>query len=194
MEFYFDTNNETQMKFFFLTEDELQINKEYGKNRNLKEWWDGVFRQRLYSIYQGRVNVTGKTSKQNNVEELLKKISGQCMATIACCKSKTPEMLPTFLGNSHSQILTMLLNKEQVDAINGSEKHKIIYGPYGSGKSIVAEQIVRKICQNSMGKKCLIVYAIQDDYTMLEFKNRQFIDILKSERIEKIQNEAGIVF
>lgn len=176
---------ENLKKYFFITKDELdenaisQVNNRESmpKETNLAKWWTEVFKKKL-------VSVCGSFKNRRDPNELcilFQRISGQCMATIACCDANNKSMLPSLSTDEQKQILTLLLNNSQLRAISGPEKHKLVYGPYGCGKTVVADALVRKIYEDSivLQTKCLIMYAIQDDYSLLEVRNRRFVDDLK---------------
>lgn len=180
MEFYFNSDKKSKklMKYFFLTKDEIQSmlvendqNKSIPQQKDLELWWEAIVAKKLRKV-------CSKFSSMRSEESivLFKKLSGQCMATIACrvVKSKA-ERLPTISEDEQEQILTLLLNNAQMEAIYGPGPKKIIWGPYGSGKSIVSESLVRLIYEKSKDKRSLTWYAIQDDYSLLEMKNHFFL-------------------
>lgn len=167
MEFYFDRTTRGLMRYFFLTKNQLQ------QSDALSKWWKKIFKRERNGKFE--------------VSLIFQRIAGQCMTTIACCgavnKSMCP-VVPIFLSpDKRMRILTMLLTASQLDAINGPEKQKVICGPYGSGKTIVAESVVRSIYEKSLllNRNCLIIYAIPGYHSLLEVRNRRFVRELEAE-------------
>ena len=79
--------------------------------------------------------------------------------------------LPSLHGNADERISTILLNMNQLRAINDDNKKKIIRGAYGSWKSIVGKEIVRLIYLTNK-PRTLIYYICLDKHSLMDYHMR----------------------
>jgi len=122
---------ESQMKFFYSTDDFQYAKLCYVCEEdfsNLEKWWKDAFQtelNRLEDIYQCKTHHT----KPNN--HSFGDVLSECLATIAMTNTSTT---PTLKEDAHLQIKTLLLNADQIEAIEHKSKRKLILGSYGCGE------------------------------------------------------------
>ena len=122
------------------------------------------------------------------------KILAECMASM----SFTEAFLPRLSRDMHAQVIMLLLNAEQYEAINNPQKKRIIRGPFGSGKSLILEKIIEELI-SSMKKGGTIYYIMFEPYSLLEVRmDEVFVEFSKrnnsiklcSSNIHKLLEEA----
>ena len=89
---------------------------------------------------------------------------GQLMASMV----QRSLFLPKVTDNLEEKIDTILLNDDQIRAINHPDKWKTINGGFGSGKTVVLNEIVRQmIKQDDIGAICYLPFA---PYSLIDKK------------------------
>ncbi|XP_057299157.1 uncharacterized protein LOC130629811 [Hydractinia symbiolongicarpus] len=91
-------------------------------------------------------------------------IVGQAMCFMA--SMETLNTVPTIKDDIHEKVSTVLLSSEQLHILFDESKKKIIVGPLGSGKSVLALNYLKHLYQCCEGK-CIIYYVIWSDKTIL---------------------------
>ena len=119
MEFFYSADDIQYAKLFYICEEDLN---------NLEEWWNNVFEKELNRLED---NYQCKTHRMEKNNESFGDVLSECLATIAMTNSSTT---PTLKEDTHLQIKSLLLNTEQIEAIEHPAKKKLIQGNYGSGK------------------------------------------------------------
>ena len=107
--------------------------------------------------------------------------TGQLMASMA----QRSLFLPKVTDNLEEKIDTILLNEDQINTINHPDKWKIINGGYGSGKTVVLNEIARQIIkQDDIGVICYLPFA---PYSLIDQKFEESFHLLcKEEEIEHL--------
>ena len=108
--------------------------------------------------------------------------TGQLMASMA----QRSLFLPKVTDNLEEKIDTILLNDDQIKAINDPSKWKIINGGFGSGKTVVLNEIARQmIKQDDIGAICYLPFA---PYSLIDKKFEESFHLLckKEEEIEHL--------
>ena len=107
--------------------------------------------------------------------------TGQLMASMA----QRSLFLPKVTDNLEEKIDTILLNADQIRAINDPCKWKIINGGFGSGKTVVLNEIARQmIKQDDIGAICYLPFA---PYSLIDNKFEESFHLLcKEEEIEHL--------
>ena len=82
--------------------------------------------------------------------------------------------LPTLHSNTQEQITSMVLNREQITGINDSSLKKVITGGFGSGKSIVGKEIVKRLCKEAT-KPTTLYYICCDHFSLFEVEINKFV-------------------
>ena len=145
-----------------------------------------------YNLAKDLQKHSGKNSKtnQNNISN---KILAESMASMTF----TDAFLPRLTRDVHTQVLTLLLNAEQYEAINNPQKKRIIRGPFGSGKSLILEKIIEELISSM--KNGTIYYIMFEPYSLLEARmDEVFVELSKrntsiklcSSNIHKLLEEA----
>ena len=144
--------------------------------------------------YESFLPWMSKCSKDFNIKNT-KKINKDKVITVSekliGCLAAAPyfENIPTFTNDADEQMkhVLMLLTCKQKDIIHSDEKHLIIRGPYGSGKSVVAlrkfEILLKKLEES---KKNEVAYFICHDS-----KSALMTDIEKMPKAKICRNEEG---
>ena len=116
-----------------------------------------------------------------SVVEDLQVFTGQLMASMA----QRSLFLPKVTNDLEEKIDTILLNEDQIEAINNPCKWKIINGGFGSGKTVVLNEIARKmIKKNDIGTVCYLPFA---PYSLIDQKfSESFMLLCKNEKIEHL--------
>ena len=107
--------------------------------------------------------------------------TGQLMASMA----QRSLFLPKVTDNLEEKIDTILLNADQIRTINFPCKWKIINGGFGSGKTVVLNEIARQmIKQDDIGVICYLPFA---PYSLIDKKFEESFHLLcKEEEIEHL--------
>ena len=110
-----------------------------------------------------------------------KMYTGQLMASMA----QRSLFLPKVTDNLEEKIDTILLNADQIRTINFPCKWKIINGGFGSGKTVVLNEIARQmIKQDDIGAICYLPFA---PYSLIDKKFEESFHLLcKEEEIEHL--------
>ena len=93
--------------------------------------------------------------------------------------AQTTLYLPKVTDDVITKIDTVLLTGEQIDIINNPAKWKVIKGPFGSGKSILLHEIVRKLLKEK--SQIPIYYISFDPYSLVDVKFQESFDSLCTE-------------
>ena len=98
--------------------------------------------------------------------------TGQIMASMA----QRSLFLPKVTDNLEEKIDTILLNDDQINTINHTCKWKIINGGFGSGKTVVLNEIARNaIKQDNIGAICYLPFA---PYSLIDKKFEESFHLL----------------
>ena len=139
----------------FICEDELQ------SYETLKDWWRGKF----FNF------CTEKCSKKGKNNTPFKQLIGLTSLIMA----KIDNSLPTLHSNTKEQITSMVLNLEQITAINDGSLKKVITGGFGSGKSIVGQEIIKRLC-NEAEEPTTLYYICCDHFSLFEVEMNKFVN------------------
>jgi len=84
--------------------------------------------------------------------------------------SLTSDHLPRMTRNPNDKVATLLLNKEQLEAVNSRKPWRIVRGPFGSGKSLILKTVAKKLYKESKNLpwNVCIVYVCFDAFSLLE--------------------------
>ena len=104
--------------------------------------------------------------------DTLEALCGELMASMA----QTSLYLPKVTDDVTTKMDTILLTSEQINIINDPAKWKVIKGPFGSGKSILLHEMVRKLLKED--KNSLIYYISFDPYSLVDVKCQEAFDSL----------------
>ena len=114
------------------------------------------------------------TVKRSGVDDI-KVYTGQLMASMA----QRSLFLPKVTDNLEEKIDTILLNADQIRTINFPCKWKIINGGFGSGKTVVLNEIARQmIKQDDIGAICYLPFA---PYSLIDKKFEESFHLLCNE-------------
>ena len=69
----------------------------------------------------------------------------------------------------------MLLNAEQITAINDSSLKKVITGGFGCGKSIVGQEIIKRLCKEAE-EPTTLYYICCDHFSLFEVAMNKFVN------------------
>ena len=118
--------------------------------------------------------------KRSSMDDI-KMYIGQLMASMA----QRSLFLPKVTDNLEEKIDTILLNADQIRTINFPCKWKIINGGFGSGKTVVLNEIARQmIKQDDIGAICYLPFA---PYSLIDKKFEESFHLLcKEEEIEHL--------
>ena len=173
-------NHHQNVSLFLLEED-------FKNNDNFKKTID-----KSYNLAKVQQKHSGTKPKKNPINN---KIFAECMASMTL----TDAFLPRLSRDENTQVLSLLLNVEQYEAIRHPSKKRIISGPFGSGKSLIIEKIIEELI-SSMGKGT-IYYIMFEPYSLLEARmDEVFTELLKrtdasiklcSTNIHKLLEEAN---
>ena len=132
----------------------------------LNDWWGCKFLKYCYENF--------KKPTLNN-ETLFKQLIGLAMLVIA----NNDESWPTLDSSTQKQITTMFFNYEQMVAIRDRNLKKVITGGFGSGKSIVGKEIVKRLYKEA-SKPTYLYYICCDHFSLFECEMKKFVDSLKN--------------
>ncbi|XP_057297667.1 uncharacterized protein LOC130628698 [Hydractinia symbiolongicarpus] len=106
-------------------------------------------------------------------------IVGQAMCFMATME--TINTVPTIKDDIHEKVSTVLLSSEQLHIFFDESKKKIIVGPLGSGKSLLALSHLKHLYY-CCGGKCIIYYVIWSDKTILLKAVEEFVSKFQCNR------------
>ena len=144
--------------------------------------------------YRSFLDWISESSKEFNIKNN-KKICNKKVIEVSenliGCLAAAPyfEKIPTFTDDVDEQMkhVLMLLTRQQKDIIYSDEKHLIIRGPYGSGKSVVAlkklEILLKELEENKINK---VTYLICHDS-----KTALLTDIERTLNVKTYCHEGG---
>ena len=145
----------------------------------LKDEWDSpeLFDHKLDNLLQ-KMNDEMKQIRPVDFTatvETLETLCGELMASMA----QTSLYLPKVTDDVTTKIDTILLTSEQINIINDPAKWKVIKGPFGSGKSILLHETVRKLLKEN--SRSSIYYISFDPFSLVDVKFQESFDSLCSE-------------
>ena len=98
-------------------------------------------------------------------------IANEIFAKVVSCMGATKihDIFPTFTTKKENQMkgALLLLTPEQIDILHSENKHIIIDGPYGSGKSIIGRAKIKAIAENLPKNELLLYYISYDSRSPL---------------------------
>ena len=104
----------------------------------------------------------------------MKIVAGTMMASM----SQSSINLPKVSYDLPTKLTTILLNRQQIEAIQQPAKHKILTGPFGSGKTVILSEIAKKLLQVHFSFYTLNIFNIVDLILFLSLHiRRNFCDI-----------------
>ena len=157
------------------------------------------FNAKIDNSYQLAKNLQKDSGKTARKHAAINNILAESMVSMVC----TNAFLPRLSRNEHDQVLSLLLNAEQYEAINYPIKKRIIRGPFGSGKSLILEKIVEKLIAaiKTQGVTGTIYYIMFESYSLLEARMDEVFDELnidknhsiklRSSNLQKLSEEAN---
>ena len=154
---------------------------------------DNNFKKTIEKSY----DVAKKSQKHSGTKPNGYQISNKILAESMASMTFTDAYLPRLTRDVHTQVLTLLLNIEQFEAIKNSQKKRIIRGPFGSGKSLILEKIIEELISSM--KNGTIYYIMFEPYSLLEARmDEVFAELSKtnpsiklcSSNIHKLLEEA----
>ena len=155
----------------------LLSEKEFTDIGTFDEWW--ASREEAFGTgYKGKINEA--LSKR-----FLAKLTGVLSAALLY-----PNCIPKFTEernvHQHMEYLKVLLTQEQLDVYYSEQKHMIIRGGFGCGKSIIANAMLQKISENLKEDEKLfyVCYDPRSELLKKMVKNNQ-------EKITPIENKKG---
>ena len=175
---------------FFNNHQDVGLFLDQGHFENYDNFKKTIDKSYYLAIYQQKHSGT-KPKKCR----MINKILAECMASMTL----TEAFLPRLSRDEHAQVLSLLLNAEQYEAIRNPNKKRMIRGPFGSGKSLILEKIIEKLISSM--KKGTIYYIMFEPYSLLEAKmDEVFAELSKrtdpsitlcSTNIHKLLEEAN---
>ena len=97
----------------------------------------------IIKIFLNQINLylSYQLEYQSLKEDSLKLIAGTLMASM----SQTYVYLPKVTHHLPTKMVTVLLNENQIDAIQHPAKWKILTAPFGGGKTVVLSEIAKNL-------------------------------------------------
>ena len=152
--------------------------EDFTSIKTFRDWW--IHRSTYFETeYKG--NITEASSKT-----FLAKLTGVLSAALLY-----PNYIPQFTreknSRQHMEHLKVLLTPMQLDVYYSQEKHMVLKGGFGCGKSIIANVMLQKISE-SLKEDEKLFYVCHDPRSELlkqkSIKNKQ-------EKVESIDNKKG---
>ena len=156
-------------------EEDLNLDKLSFLNQPLstfvteKEWYnDGGLEKKLkFLVNESKQQIKshcGAISRSTDILRDFQVFTGQLMASMA----QRSLFLPKVTDDLEKKIDTILLNNDQIESINNPTKWKIINGGFGSGKTVVLNEIAwTMITQDQIGAICYLPFA---PYSLIDQK------------------------
>lgn len=155
--------------------DLFLLHEDIGTNpMKLQKWWNTILEPAILKISSCTASPV-----LDNVHAapygVFPNIVGSCMAVMAA----TDVQLPSLSKNPEIQMATLMLTTQQYEAIYSPKQHKIISGCFGSGKSVVGKEIVKKLMKEEPDS--ILVYACLESFSLLECEMRRYVQVLHEE-------------
>ena len=116
--------------------------EDFTNIKTFRDWW---LNRSMYFENRGKGEITEPLSETS--EMFLAKVTGVLSAA-----SLYPDYIPEFTleknSDQHMEHLKVLLTPEQMDVYYSQEKHMLIKGGFGRGKSIIAAAMLQKISES----------------------------------------------
>lgn len=134
---------------------------------SFKGWWDKSMQRTIDNMRrEGGLKVGKWTERLNKFRMIASRTVGFIAATDVC--------LPSLSANVSEQVKTVMLTKEQMNAVQSKDKHVIILGGYGSGKSLVALKKLEVIATSS--ENITLYYICSDVNTLFQHEMKLHAD------------------
>ena len=105
-----------------------------------------------FNYFWGRRGSYFQTEYKGEIDEVLSKTFSAKLAGIVGAAFLYPNYIPIFTNkrnnHQHMEHLAVLLTPEQLDVYYSQDKHMIVKGGFGCGKSIIAAAMLQKIFKN----------------------------------------------
>ena len=134
----------------------LILRKEIEQIKSFHKWWEKK------SAYYG-ITISDFFESGNESNALDEGTARKILAKLVSCVSlkKVEDIFPTQNADDKMKGALLLLTPEQIDILSSEDKHIIIDGPYGSGKSIIA-RIKGQMLAESLSEDELLYYVSYD--------------------------------
>ena len=100
--------------------------------------------------------IFNRSGISNRTGDALKVLAGTMMASM----SQTLIYLPRVTHHLPTKISTILLNQEQIRAIQYPAKWKVLKAPFGGGKTVVLAEIAKKLLKVFQKSELLNLYFL----------------------------------
>lgn len=137
-------------------------------------WWDAFL-----------VEIQGRFGRNQKTESgFLKEMIGLHMASIASMK----EGLPCLSSETIQQLDTVILNDQQLTCLKSINKKKLVIGPFGSGKTLLAQGSVKKIIETltMQEEPSTVFYITCDEYSIVDRHVQKCMGHLSSDKVKLI--------
>ena len=155
-------------------ESVLLTNETMLSVQSCKRWWDHVIIQeanclkRLGSLLSSTEML--KECSVNIVSQICSYMAGNSYTNIY-------SYMPTLSNNINDQVSSTMLNPTQIMALYHDSKKKILIGNFGSGKTIIGNLMIQRLCQPNENRT-FVYYICHDPRSFLHLYIRDFTDKL----------------
>lgn len=167
--YQFTDRDSNLYKTLFICKDDLCSTETFTK------WWDESLAE-----LQNRLDIPCEPTSSDFFFNMI----GQHMVSMATVK----EGLPTLSSKTVDQLDTVILTAEQFHCINSPSKKKLITGPFGSGKTLVGQRIVKKLfgMLTELNEKSYMFYITCDDYSIIDLHMERCMKDFSSDKVKII--------
>ena len=155
--------------------------EDFTNIKTFRDWW---LNRSIYFENRGKGNITEALRELS--EKFLSKVTG-VLSAASLYPNYIPEFTPEKSSDQHMEHLKVLLTPEQMDVYYSQEKHMVIKGGFGCGKSIIAAAMLQKISESLKEDEKL--YCVCYD-PRSELLNQMVKD--NQEKVIPFPNKAGM--
>ena len=137
-----------------------------------------------------------ETEYKGEIDEVISKTISAKLAGILGAALLYPNYIPIFTNkqnvHQHMEHLTVLLTPEQLDVYYSQDKHMIVKGGFGCGKSIIAAAMLQKIFNSSEEHEKLIHVCYDPRSELLSQMAKKNQDKYIDDRVVTLNNKDGL--
>ncbi|XP_066919993.1 uncharacterized protein [Clytia hemisphaerica] len=120
-------------------------------------WWDKI------EEFLGQI--------ANDLEEADQQSIFEISARSILLEALIDDNFPTLFAKDEEVFCKKIMNRAQIDVLLDKARHKLVKGPYGSGKSVIVNELIQRSVEE---KDITTVYLGYEEYSLLQVQMERF--------------------